>query len=126
MTIKGKEDVNMDINTFDILLVDFGEVEFCGEQAGVRPAIVIQNALGNRFSDTTIVMPFTTRIKNIDQSTHSLFMRGTGGLTQSSMLLGECVRQVSKQRIIKRIGSVNDRATRLEVKRVYESNFGEV
>ncbi len=116
----------MDINTFDILLVDFGEVEFCGEQAGVRPAIVIQNAMGNRFSDTTIVMPFTTKIKNIDQSTHSLFMRGTGGLTQSSMLLGECVRQVSKQRIIKRIGSVNDRVTRLEVKRVYESNFGEV
>lgn len=106
----------MDINTFDILLVDFGEIEFCGEQAGVRPAIVIQNAMGNRFSDTTIVMPFTTKIKNIDQSTHSLFMRGTGGLTQSSMLLGECVRQVSKQRIIKRIGSVNDRATRLEVK----------
>lgn len=45
MTIKGKEDVNMDINTFDILLVDFGEIEFCGEQAGVRPAIVIQNAM---------------------------------------------------------------------------------
>lgn len=56
----------MDINTFDILLVDFGEIEFCGEQAGVRPAIVIQNAMGNRFSDTTIVMPFTTKIKNID------------------------------------------------------------
>ena len=53
-------------------------------------------------------------------------MRGTGGLTQSSMLLGECVRQVSKQRIIKKIGSISDRATKLEVKRVYESNFGEV
>lgn len=84
----------MDINTFDILLVDFGEVEFCGEQAGVRPAIVIQNTMGNRFSDTTIVMPFTTKIKNIDQSTHSLFMRGTGGLTQSSMLL---VKYIDKQ-----------------------------
>ena len=116
----------MDINTFDILLVDFGEVEFCGEQACVRPAIVIQNAMGNRFSDTTIVMPFTTRIKNIDQSTHSLFVKGTGGLTRSSMLLGECIRQVSKQRIIKKIGSISDRTTKLEVKRVYESNFVEV
>lgn len=116
----------MNINTFDILLINFGKVEFDGEQAGVRPAIVIQNALGNRFSDTTIVIPFTTKIKNIDQSTHSLFMRGTGGLTQSSMLLGECVRQVSKQRIIKKIGSISDRVTKLEVKRVYESNFGEV
>ena len=69
----------MNINTFDILLINFGKVEFDGEQAGIRPAIVIQNALGNRFSDTTIVIPFTTKIKNIDQSTHSLFMRGTGG-----------------------------------------------
>ena len=53
----------MEINTFDILMIDFGEVEFAGEQGGIRPAVVIQNAYGNIYSDTTIVMPFTSKIK---------------------------------------------------------------
>lgn len=63
----------MEINTFDIVRVDFGEVEFAGEQGGIRPAVVIQNKLGNIHSSTTIVIPFTTKIKHLQQPTHSLF-----------------------------------------------------
>ena len=62
----------MEINTFDILMIDFGEVEFAGEQGGIRPAVVIQNAYGNIYSDTTIVMPFTSKIKHLQQPTHSI------------------------------------------------------
>lgn len=39
----------MEINTFDIVRVDFGDVEFAGEQGGIRPAVIIQNAYGNIF-----------------------------------------------------------------------------
>lgn len=55
----------MEINTFDIVRVDFGDVVFAGEQGGIRPAVVIQNAYGNIYSDTTIVIPFTSKIKHL-------------------------------------------------------------
>lgn len=88
----------MEINTFDIVRVDFGDVVFAGEQGGIRPAVVIQNAYGNIYSDTTIVIPFTSKIKHLQQPTHSFFHKDLGkGLTVDSMILGECVRQVSKK-----------------------------
>lgn len=61
----------MEINTFDILMIDFGEVEFAGEQGGIRPAVVIQNAYGNIYSDilnklsTTTTIMFSTLSENL-------------------------------------------------------------
>ena len=69
----------MEINTFDIVRVDFGDANFAGEQGGVRPAVVIQNYYGNLYSDTTIVIPFTTKIKHIHQPTHSFFYKDEEG-----------------------------------------------
>lgn len=40
------------------------------------------------------------------------------------MILGECVRQVSKERIKKKLGSIKDLSDRQTVKRVYDANFG--
>ena len=116
----------MEINTFDIVKVDFGEANFAGEQGGVRPAVVIQNYYGNLYSDTTIVIPFTTKIKHIHQPTHSFFYKDEKGkgLTTDSMLLGECVRQVSKQRIIQRLGVITKIQEKKKVKAVYDANFG--
>ena len=34
---------------FDIILVDFGQVEFAGEQGGKRPAVILQNDVGNHY-----------------------------------------------------------------------------
>lgn len=115
----------MEINTFDIVRVDFGEVEFAGEQGGIRPAVVIQNTLGNIHSSTTIVIPFTTKIKHLQQPTHSLFYEDENkGISQDSMLLGECVRQVSKKRIIKKLGAITKIQEKKKVKAVYDANFG--
>lgn len=116
----------MEINTFDIVKVDFGDVVFAGEQGGIRPAVVIQNAYGNIYSDTTIVIPFTSKIKHIQQPTHSFFYKDADkGLTQDSMLLGECVRQISKKRIVKKLGEITKLQEKKKVKSVYEANFGE-
>lgn len=113
--------------TFDVVLVNFGTVEFAGEQSGTRPAVVIQNALGNIHSDTTIVLPFSTKLKNLNQSTHSFFVKNEEyGLREDSVLLGECVRQVSKERIIKKLGSFDKKEDRMEIKRAYDANFGEI
>lgn len=116
----------MKYNKYDVVLVDFGEAEFAGEQGGKRPAVIIQNQFGNIFSTSTIVLPFTTKIKHINQSTHSLFQKDDeNGLQRDSMLLGECIRQISEHRILKKIGVINNTYGRTEIKRVYFANFGE-
>lgn len=112
---------------FDVVLVDFGDANMFGEQAGKRPAIIIQNNIGNIYSTTTIVLPTTTKIKNPYQPTHSLFKKDFAkGLKEDSMVLGECIRQISENRIIKKLGSFSDIKDREEIKRVYFANFAEV
>ena len=109
---------------FDVVLVDFGE-EIAGEQGGIRPAVIVQNNIGNRYSISTVVMPFTSQPKSLKQSTHSLFPANEKyGFTKDSYLLGEGIRQISEQRIIKKMGTITDNAGREEVKRVYFSNWG--
>jgi len=107
---------------FDIILVDFGQVEFAGEQGGKRPAVILQNDVGNHFSNTTLVVPLTSKIKHLNQPTHLLFKRK--GLKVDSMVLGECLRQISEQRIIKKLGYISSMEDKRNIKRVYDANFG--
>lgn len=111
---------------YDVVLVNFGENTIDSEQSGIRPAIIIQNDIGNFFSKTTIVMPLSSKIKNPNQPTHTLIRKGRDkGLIKDSILLGECMRQVSEKRIKKYLGSITDLYERNEIRRVYEANFGE-
>ena len=117
----------MEVNTFDVLLIDFGKIEFAGEQGGIRPAVVIQNSWGNTYSGTTIVIPFTSKIKHLHQPTHSFFQKDLEkGLKDDSMLLGECVRQVSKKRIKKKLGTITKIQEKKKIKAVYDANFGKL
>lgn len=114
------------LKKYDVVLVDFGNNAIGSEQGGKRPAIIIQNDIGNNFSPTTIVIPFSSKLKNPRQPTHSLFKKDKGkGLEKDSILLGECMRQISERRIIKYLGSISDKSDISEVKRVYFANFGE-
>lgn len=117
--------MNSNIKQFDVVLVDFGDNTIGSEQGGIRNAVVIQNDMGNKHSSTTIVMPFTTRIKNVMQPTHSFFKANRQkGLAYDSMLLGECMRQISEDRIIKSLGRLSSTEDKLAVKRAYEANWG--
>lgn len=113
---------------FDVVLVDFGDNVIDSEQGGIRPAIIIQNDVGNLYSSTTIVMPFSTKIfKNPNQPTHTLILKGVDkGLKEDSILLGECLRQISKKRIKKYLGKITDPMEKKDIKKVYDANFGEV
>lgn len=115
------------LKRFDIVLVDFGENTIDSEQGGIRPAIIIQNDIGNLHSSTTLVMPLSSNTnKNPYQSTHTLLKKGNGkGLKCDSLVLGECMRQISEKRIKKYLGAISDIKERKEIKRVYDANFGE-
>lgn len=114
----------MDIRRYDIVQVDLsGAVG--SEQGGVRPVLILQNDIGNTFSTTTIVAPFSSRLKSLNQPTHTLIKKSVDtGLKNDSVLLGEQIRVISTQRIIRKIGTVTDEKERESIKRVYLANFG--
>lgn len=118
--------MKQELKRYDVVLVNFGNAAIDGEQAGIRPAVIIQNNKGNFYSNTTIVIPFTSKHKKINQPTHTLIKKGCDkGLSQDSILLGECLRQVSEKRIEKYLGRITDDNEKKEIRRVYDANFGD-
>lgn len=73
----------------------FGEVylvNFTGEgsaQRGLRPAVIFQNNIGNRYSPNVIVLPLTTAIKKTRQETHVFLPASGTGLRRDSIVLCE-------------------------------------
>lgn len=116
----------MEVKRYDIVQADLSGT-IGSEQGGVRPVLIIQNDIGNLHSQTTIVMPFSTKtFKSPNQSTHTLIRKSADtGLKMDSILLGEQMRVISNQRIKKKIGCVTNEEERREIRRVYEANFGE-
>lgn len=101
---------NFKIKRGDVLIVDFSD-GVGSEQSGKRPAVVIQNDIGNKFSPTTIVALLSTKT-NKKMPTH-VFVQGDG-LHRDSVVLCEQIRTISKQRIEGVIGVLTDE----EIKKV--------
>ena len=117
--------MKQDLKQFDVVLVDFGEETIGSEQGGIRPAVIIQNNAGDLFSDTTIVMPCSSCLKKMNQPTHAFIKKNRkNGLLKDSVLLGECLRQVSENRILDFLGTFSNDYEISQVKRVYNANIG--
>lgn len=115
----------MDIRKYDIVQADLGKT-VGSEQGGIRPVVILQNDVGNKYSTTTLVFPLSSRVKSLNQPTHTLIKKSANtGLRVDSILLGEQMRVISTQRIIKKIGAVTDEKERREIQRVYFANFGD-
>lgn len=107
-------------------MVDFGKDFIGSEQGGVRPAIIVQNNKGNKFSTTTLVFPLTSKIYRSNLPTHTVILKGDGkGLSKNSLVLGECIRQISEKRIMGFLGRITDQREKMEIKRVYDANFND-
>ncbi|MGB4029641.1 MAG: type II toxin-antitoxin system PemK/MazF family toxin, partial [bacterium] len=74
------------------------------EQGGVRPVIVIQNDIGNRYSPTTIVAAITSQIDKAKLPTHIEISANEFGLDKDSVILLEQIRTIDKRRLKTRIG----------------------
>ena len=95
----------MEIRRGDVFLVDLNPV-VGAEQAGIRPALVIQIDKANVVSPHTVIVPFTARIRDVKLPSHVRIPAGTGGLTEESILLCEQIRVIDKRRLVRKIGSV--------------------
>ena len=75
------------------------------EQAGLRPALVIQNDVGNEFAATTIVAAITTTLKAYPVTV--LLKRGEAGLREPSMVNLAQILTVDKIRLHRRVGRLS-------------------
>lgn len=84
-------------------MVDFGQNQG-SVQRGKRPAVVIQNDMGNKYSTTTIVVPITGKVKKELPTHHQLYSKNYCCLKCDSTILAEQVLTISKEQILEVIG----------------------
>lgn len=93
----------MEIKRGEIVLVNLDPV-VGSEQGKTRPALVIQNDLGNQYSPTTIIAPITSTIFSKEFPTNVHLSRKDSGLDKESTILLNQIRVVDKLRIVKKFG----------------------
>src|SRR5205823_270909 len=92
-----------------IYLVRFDPSEG-GEIKKTRPALIIQNDIGNRFSNITIVAAITSRFQLPVHRTNVLIKAPEGGLSVDSVVRFDQIRSVDKRRLLKRLGALKPTA----------------
>ena len=76
------------------------------EQGGVRPVLVVQNDVGNKYSPTIIAAAVTIKINKAKLPTHIELPIGDFGLQKDSVILLEQIRTLDKRRLKERIGEL--------------------
>lgn len=97
----------MNIRKGDVYFADLTPVVGC-EQGGVRPVVVIQNDVGNRFSPTVIVAAITSRIGKHPLPTHIRIKNCFYGQMKDSIILLEQVRTIDRSRLREYIGRLGE------------------
>ena len=93
------------------------------EQGGVRPVLIVQNDVGNRFSPTVIAAAITSKLDKSNLPTHIGVKAGQGGLTKDSVILLEQIRTLDKSRLRERMGQL-DAPTMDRVNNAIAVSFG--
>ena len=96
----------MNIKRGDIYYADLSPV-VGSEQGGLRPVLIIQNDIGNRYSPTVIAAAITSRMGKNRLPTHIDIHADRVGLAKDSVVLLEQVRTIDKQRLKERMGNLS-------------------
>ena len=96
----------MSIKKGDLYFADLSPV-MGSEQGGIRPVLVVQNDVGNKFSPTIIVAAITSRRNKADLPTHVEIEADGNGLSKNSVILLEQLRTIDKRRLKERIGTID-------------------
>ncbi len=76
------------------------------EQGGVRPVLVVQNDIGNKYSPTIIAAAVTSKLTKAKLPTHIELSAIEYGLNKDSVVLLEQIRTIDKRRLKERIGEL--------------------
>lgn len=113
----------MEIKRGDIFYADLGKTKG-SEQNGIRPVLIVQNDLGNKFSPTVIAVAITTRKKN-KLPTHISINKNDCkecNLPKDSIILVEQIRTLDKSRLMYKVGKL-DYETMQKVKEALKVSF---
>ena len=80
------------------------------EQGGMRPVLIVQNDVGNRYSPTVIAAAITSQQNKARLPTHIEIEARTYGLSKNSIVLLEQVRTLDKRRLRERMGCLDEKA----------------
>ena len=97
----------MVIKRGDIFYADLSPV-IGSEQGGVRPVLIIQNDIGNKFSPTVIATAITSQINKAKMPTHIELDARNYGLPKNSVILAEQIRTIDKMRLKQRISALDE------------------
>lgn len=99
----------------DIYYADLSPV-VGSEQGGVRPVLIVQNDMGNRYSPTVIAAAITSKTGKTKLPTHIEVSADTElsgiqncGLAKNSVILLEQIRTIDKRRLKERMGKLDER-----------------
>ena len=112
----------MSVKRGDIYYADLSPV-VGSEQGGVRPVLIIQNDVGNRYSPTVIAAAITSQRDKTNLPTHISVNADGCGLAKDSIVLLEQVRTIDKQRLKEKMGSLDTNSMGL-VDRALSVSFG--
>ena len=77
------------------------------EQGGVRPVLIIQNDVGNKYSPTVIAAAITAQTTKNRLPTHININSSEYGLVKDSVILTEQIRTIDKSRLKEKIGQID-------------------
>lgn len=97
----------MSVKRGDIYYADLSPV-IGSEQGGLRPVLIVQNDIGNRYSPTVIAAAITSRMSKAKLPTHIDIYAGEVGLSKDSVILLEQIRTLDKRRLKEKMGHLDD------------------
>ena len=112
----------MNIRRGDIYYADLSPV-VGSEQGGLRPVLIVQNDIGNRYSPTVIAAAITSKMGKAKLPTHIDVQGVEAGLAKDSVILLEQVRTIDKKRLKEKMGHL-DEGTMFQVNNAIQVSFG--
>ena len=94
------------------------------EQGGIRPVLIIQNDMGNKYSPTVIAAAITSQIGKNRLPTHIEIDSKDVGLKADSVVLAEQIRTIDKSRLKEKIGHIDDEKIMGKINSAIGISFG--
>ena len=101
-------ELNLTVKRGDIYYADLSPV-IGSEQGGLRPVLIIQNDVGNKYSPTVIAAAITSKLGKSKMPTHIDVYADKFGLAKDSVVLLEQIRTLDKRRLKERMGHLDDK-----------------
>ena len=107
----------------DIYYADLSPV-VGSEQGGIRPVLIVQNDMGNKYSPTVIAAAITSQTGKNKLPTHIEIDSKEYGLKSDSVVLAEQIRTIDKSRLKEKIGHIEDGETLDKINNAIGVSFG--